>query len=112
MDWPDTSKLHQFRYVVNPYLRHLKAQGVLCPTCASKLYIKPSAYNPDVGMWVCPRCGCLECVLAPEYASMPMDEAVAADEAMAEDSAAGETPGERHEAERKAAWARRSFRLV
>ncbi len=26
-EWIDTSKLHQFRYVVNPYLRHLEAQG-------------------------------------------------------------------------------------
>ncbi len=27
MEWIDTSKLHQFRCVANPYLRHLEAQG-------------------------------------------------------------------------------------
>lgn len=76
MEWIDTSKLHQFRYVANPYLRHLEAQGVLCPKCAAKLYIEPASYSPDFGLWICPRRGVVDGVQAPEFASMPMDEAI------------------------------------
>lgn len=43
MERIDTGKLHQFRYVVNPYLRHLEAQGALCPKCAAKLSIEPAS---------------------------------------------------------------------
>ena len=43
MERIDTSKLHQIRYVVNPYLRHLEAQGALCPKCAAKLSIEPAS---------------------------------------------------------------------
>jgi hypothetical protein len=112
MEWIDTSKLHQFRYVVNPYLRHLEAQGALCPKCAAKLYIEPASYNPDFGLWVCPKCDVVDGVQAPELASMPMDEAIAADKAMAEDPDAEEPPAERHAAEREAACARRCFKPV
>lgn len=112
MEWIDTSNLHQFRCVVNPYLRHLEAQGVLCPKCAAKLYIEPASYGPDFGLWICPRRGVVDGVQAPEVASMPMDEAIAADKAMAEDSDAEEPPAERHAAEREAACARRRFKLV
>ena len=76
MEWIDTSKLHQFRCFVNPYLRHLEAQGVLCPKCAAKLYIEPASYSPDFGLWICPRRGVVDGVQAPEFASMPMDEAI------------------------------------
>ena len=38
-----TSKLHQFRYVVKPYLRQLEAQGAFCPKCAAKLSIEPAS---------------------------------------------------------------------
>lgn len=107
MEWIDTSKLHQFRCVVNSYLRHLEAQGVLCPKCAAKLYIESASYSPDFGLWICPRRGVVDGVQAPEFASMPMDEAIAVDKAMAE-----EPPAERHAAEREAACARRRFKLV
>jgi hypothetical protein len=43
MERIDTSKLHQIRCVVNPYLRHLEAQGALCPKCAAKLSIEPAS---------------------------------------------------------------------
>ena len=112
MEWIDTSKLHQFRCVVNPYLRHLEAQGVLCPKCAAKLYIEPASYSPDFGLWICSRRGVVDGVQAPEFASMPMDEAIAADKAMAEAPDAEELPAERHAAEREAACARRRFKLV
>ena len=56
---------------------------------------------------VCRRRGVVDGVQAPEFASMPMDEAIAADKAMAE-----EPPAERHAAEREAACARRRFKLV
>ena len=111
-EWIDTSKLHQFRYVVDSYLRHLEARGVLCPKRAAKLYIEPASYSPDFGLWVCPRCGVVDGVQAPEFASMPMDEAIAADKAMADDPDAEEPPAERHAAEREAACARRRFKLV
>lgn len=112
MEWIDTSKLHQFRYVVNPYLGHLEAQGALCPKRAARLSIEPASCSPDLGLWVCPRCGVVDGVQAPELASMPMDEAIAADKAMAEDPDAEEPPAERHAAEREAACSRRCFKPV
>ncbi|MEE8681205.1 MAG: hypothetical protein SOH69_05035 [Olsenella sp.] len=54
----------------------------------------------------------MDSVQAPEFASMPMDEAIAVDKAMAEDPDAEEPPAGRHAAQREAACARRRFKPV
>ena len=46
MEWIDTSKLHQFRCVVNPYLRHLEAQGGALPEACSKALYRACFLQP------------------------------------------------------------------
>lgn len=53
-----------------------RSTGALCPKCAAKLSIEPASCSPDFGLWICPRCGVVGGVRAPELASMPMDEAI------------------------------------